>query len=342
MDNGQAIFRPTVGGGVQAVPIPSAAVPASITNFTQSAHSAVTNTAGAHAAAAHPGAHADQPIHSHAKEAAADPERGSLLGHHHEAGAQAHHVASSEHHGSEHHGATAEHHAPHAEHHSESGEAPQTADAHNASAHDYTVKNGDSLWKIAHEQLGNSSKWHDIYQMNHDLLGDNPSMIHSGATLHLPGAGHDIASNYTVHSGDNLWDISKAHLGGGQHWPELYHNNSDLIGSNPSVIHPGQHLSMSDHGGQLADGGHHQISHQTSHHEMAHGTSSHHGAHDAGHAKVAGAHNKLASTAGTQMTAGSQQVPQALAQTPGGAGMHADQPMGKLETSASPVQSYDQ
>lgn len=323
MDNNSAIFRPSVGAGVQTIPIPSAAqvpVPAQPSGLTDFSHSVHGGTPAGGDAGAHAHSAPHQDAGSHARDASSENHRGSLLGHHaHEAGT--------------------------AGHHPEGKDATETADSGHEAGTDYTIKHGDSLWKIAHEQLGDSSKWHDIFKMNQGVLGDNPSLIHSGTTLHLPG-GHEIASNYTVHSGDNLWDISKSHLGGGQHWPELYHNNSDIIGSNPSLIHPGQHLSLSDHGQVAqADGGHHQFNQptHTTHHELAHATSSHHSpAHEAAHA----GHNKIASASGTQqVAAGSQQVPQALAQTPGGAqsavGLHAA-PMGKLETSASPVQSYDQ
>lgn len=112
----------------------------------------------------------------------------------------------------------------------------------------YTVKSGDNLWDIAREKLGDGTRWTEIYQMNQSVIGDNPRLIMPGAELQLPGgSAENIASatsEYTVKPGDNLWDISKEHLGGGQHWPDLYQANHDVVGANPDLIHPGDKLQM--------------------------------------------------------------------------------------------------
>jgi LysM repeat protein len=47
----------------------------------------------------------------------------------------------------------------------------------------YTVKAGDNLWDIAKEQLGDGSKWNELYANNHDLIGQNPGVIHPGQEL---------------------------------------------------------------------------------------------------------------------------------------------------------------
>ncbi len=49
----------------------------------------------------------------------------------------------------------------------------------------YTVKKGDSLWAIAKKQLGNGSRWQEIYSLNKDKIS-NPNLIHSGQVLNLP------------------------------------------------------------------------------------------------------------------------------------------------------------
>lgn len=116
----------------------------------------------------------------------------------------------------------------------------------------YTVASGDNLWNIAKQHLGDGSRWQEIYKLNQDVLGSNPELIHPGTTLQLPGAPSDIASAsgaadasiYTVQPGDNLWDIAKTHMGGGQNWSQIYNANSGIIGSNPGIIHPGQQLSL--------------------------------------------------------------------------------------------------
>jgi nucleoid-associated protein YgaU len=111
----------------------------------------------------------------------------------------------------------------------------------------YTVQKGDNLWNIAQKQLGDGSKWTEIYKLNSDAIGSNPDMIFSGTELKLPGSmGQDIASagKYVVQPGDNLWNIAQKQLGSGTSWGDLYKANADIIGGNPSLIQPGQELSI--------------------------------------------------------------------------------------------------
>lgn len=114
----------------------------------------------------------------------------------------------------------------------------------------YTIERGDCLWNIAKEHMGDGLKWQEIYELNQNVLGSNPDLIYPGTTIQLPGGGTEIASStagaehYIVKPGDNLWDISKEHLGGGTHWGELYKANQDIIGANPRLIHPGQELTL--------------------------------------------------------------------------------------------------
>ncbi|MFN8553175.1 MAG: LysM domain-containing protein [Candidatus Obscuribacterales bacterium] len=359
MDNGQAIFRPTMGGfnAMQnsAIQVPSNVTPQPtvihpLTHQIAPHHpvggnmakDTVVNHLPEHAAPIEQHAAAPQP----AADAAAD--RGTLLGHPH---TRVEHVVDQ---------VTSDPQAPDAAQPAgdQVADTTQAAPEQGAEATTtYTVKPGDNLWDIAQHHLGDGLKWQEIYQLNHDIIGGDPTLIHPGTELQLPGGGgQELASNYTVQPGDNLWDISKSHLGGGQHWGELYHNNTEVIGSNPSLIHPGQHLDMSGGGNhaQLASAdpshaashvAHNSASHATSHvaHHSAPHTqhvaqapahhAPHHGAAD--HTKVA-ANTPHATEATQQVAAGSQQVPEALAATPSGqeAGLHAAAPMGSLETSA--------
>jgi nucleoid-associated protein YgaU len=149
-------------------------------------------------------------------------------------------------------------HAHHAKAHHETAhhevaEHTQIADAQTgdapAAGGDYTVERGDSLWEIARKQLGDSSRWHEIYNLNSDVIGSNPDLIHPGVTLKMPD-GNAIADSYVVQPGDNLWNIARHHLGGGEHWSQIYQMNQDIIGANPNLIHPGQHLSLSGGGSE--------------------------------------------------------------------------------------------
>lgn len=50
----------------------------------------------------------------------------------------------------------------------------------------YTIKSGDNLSDIAQAQLGDANRWKEIYDLNKDVIGDNPDLIHPGKTLKLP------------------------------------------------------------------------------------------------------------------------------------------------------------
>lgn len=150
------------------------------------------------------------------------------------------------------------------------GSGTEIASANTAPAH-HVVERGDNLWNIAKENLGSGSRWTEIYDLNKTVVGDNPNLIFKGMDLKLPGT-ENVASgadNYVVQSGDNLWNISKEHLGGGQNWHSIYEQNANVIGNNPNLIHPGQNLAIPDGGSQM---------------HVAHGPAAHTGA---GHAHAA-------------------------------------------------------
>ena len=50
----------------------------------------------------------------------------------------------------------------------------------------YTVVSGDSLSKIAKHHYGDAAKWHQIYDANKALIGNNPDLIEIGQVLTLP------------------------------------------------------------------------------------------------------------------------------------------------------------
>lgn len=54
-----------------------------------------------------------------------------------------------------------------------------------AFASTYTVAKGDSLWRIAEKQLGEGTRWAEIYQANRDLIQD-PNRIQVGQVLTIP------------------------------------------------------------------------------------------------------------------------------------------------------------
>lgn len=50
----------------------------------------------------------------------------------------------------------------------------------------YTVKSGDSLWKIAEKYYRNGAQWRKIYDANKKVIGKNPNLIYPGQKLVIP------------------------------------------------------------------------------------------------------------------------------------------------------------
>lgn len=223
-------------------------------------------------------------------------------------------------------------------------DANSIAQAPPADGGSYTIKAGDNLWDIAKNHLGDGSRWQQIFDLNQSTLGNNPDLIFPGQHINMPdGSQLASAENYVVQPGDNLWDIAREKMGGGQNWPDIYKQNADVIGHDPRMIHPGQQLHLEGGStGQLAHHApahhapahHHAPSHNVAHHAHPHAPA-HHAAQ--AHAPQTTAHAPAPPKA---VEASSQQVPRQLAETPGGAqGLKAEQQMGSLkdiDTSSAP------
>ena len=50
----------------------------------------------------------------------------------------------------------------------------------------YTVKAGDSLWRIAQNKLGNGNRYMEIFYANRDKMDSPQSVIHPGDELNIP------------------------------------------------------------------------------------------------------------------------------------------------------------
>jgi LysM repeat protein len=108
----------------------------------------------------------------------------------------------------------------------------------------YTVKNGDTLARIAASQLGDEKRWPQIYVLNRKEIRD-PNRIFPGQVFQLPPrepAG-PIPRIHRVKSGDTLFGIAKSQLGDGNRWPEIFRLNRDVI-DNPDRIIPGMVLIL--------------------------------------------------------------------------------------------------
>jgi nucleoid-associated protein YgaU len=111
-------------------------------------------------------------------------------------------------------------------------------------ARTYTVQAGDTLSGIAQAQLGDASRWPEIFVLNRASIR-HPDRIFPGQILTLPG---DTPMDppprlYIVQPGDTLSGIAEAELGDAGRWPEIFALNRDVI-ANPDRIFPDQVLLL--------------------------------------------------------------------------------------------------
>lgn len=89
----------------------------------------------------------------------------------------------------------------------------------------YTVKKGDTLWRIAQKQLGNPNRHKEIRTLN----GMKSDKLTIGQRIKIPGKATTAAetfTTYTVKKGDSLWTIAKEQLGAGSRYPDIVNANS--------------------------------------------------------------------------------------------------------------------
>lgn len=109
----------------------------------------------------------------------------------------------------------------------------------------YTVKTGDSLWKIAADQLGDGFRWKEIAQANN--ISTSSPILRVGQALTIPSANNNagqvasgatttksetvnqpsttntkVPTTYTVVRGDNLWNIAQKLYGDGAKWHAIF------------------------------------------------------------------------------------------------------------------------
>lgn len=133
-----------------------------------------------------------------------------------------------------------------------------TEEPNNTETTEYTVKNGESLWKIAANQLGNGYLWTEIAKIN-GIEISQASRIESGDVLVLPAVAGTSTNDsidikpqtYTVVKGDTLWSIAASLYGDGFQWTKIYDDESNNIteytardGHKYLLIEPGDVLNI--------------------------------------------------------------------------------------------------
>jgi nucleoid-associated protein YgaU len=116
----------------------------------------------------------------------------------------------------------------------------------------YTVRPGDSLWRIAEQHLGDGARYKEIVERNRDLLGARPSFLEPGWVLQLPvpQGGEEPVRQYDVERGDTLTEIAQEQLGNADRYMEIYNASTGLTQpggahlTNPDVIDVGWTLNI--------------------------------------------------------------------------------------------------
>ncbi|MEQ7845819.1 LysM peptidoglycan-binding domain-containing protein [Nocardioides kribbensis] len=114
----------------------------------------------------------------------------------------------------------------------------------------YTVKRGDSLWKIAEERLGDGTRYVELVALNEAVLDGRPDFLLPGTVLKVPVADDSSGGSYVVQPGDTLSEIAEDQLGVADAYPSIIRASRDTVQPNgahlsdPDLILPGWKLTI--------------------------------------------------------------------------------------------------
>jgi nucleoid-associated protein YgaU len=114
----------------------------------------------------------------------------------------------------------------------------------------YTVKRGDSLWKIAEELLGDGTRYVELVDLNRAVLDGRPDFLLPGTVLKVPIVEAPPEGAYVVQPGDTLSEIAAEELGDADAYPSIFEASRDTMQANsahltdPDLILPGWNLTI--------------------------------------------------------------------------------------------------
>ena len=153
--------------------------------------------------------------------------------------------------------------------------APQPAVA-GVPAELYTLKDGETLYKICQAKYGNGNLWKELADFNKSTIS-NPTKLRKGTTIRLPSASvlrgeviaatvapavpvpqavsmaepnatqQSQATEYIVQKGDTLGSISTREFGTAKKWESIYDANRDRLKS-PTDLKIGKPLRIPHNG----------------------------------------------------------------------------------------------
>lgn len=104
------------------------------------------------------------------------------------------------------------------------------------------VRRGDSLWRVAQQNLGKGSRWTELLAVNPWISDPNHLAIGSRIAVPVPPSASRVASKIRVQKGATLWSIARARFGRGGAWVCIAGANPQLRDANK--IHPGEVLFL--------------------------------------------------------------------------------------------------
>ena len=117
----------------------------------------------------------------------------------------------------------------------------------------HTVKQGETLWSIASDHLGDGHRYKEIVELNRSTLGDQPGFIKAGWVLDVPAPPAPASTDpgtVAVEKGDTLSGIALEQYGDATRYPEIFEASRSITQpggaklTDPDVIDVGWTLKV--------------------------------------------------------------------------------------------------